>query len=241
MVLRWLESGRAGKGRAEKLVRSLEPRVRAVHADYVRVARCLAAAEVLQAALGLLEKASNVQFAPLVDGLTRLAGPALPPSGHVQFAPLQKVEAALSEASARGGGALGDALTAAVESVTLAGVAAMFGTLPERAAIVTAIVESRYPWVSPMWGGTSTYAAPRRSLVVLPPMRDDDYEALRREAEARCFAPALRRADSAASGCAVVALDFFEVKAREDVLPAFYASQPELETAAGAVSMSAVN
>jgi hypothetical protein len=115
-----------------------------------------------------------------------------------------------------------------VASVTLAGMAAMSGTLPEPSAIVTALVESRFPWVSPMWGGDSTYAPPRRSMVVFPPMQDGDFEALRREAQSRGFRPELLRADSAAAGCAVVALDFFAVENHEDVLPAFYASQPGL-------------
>lgn len=233
VILSKVESSRDAAARNTRLVRSFEPLVRPLVEQHTRFVHCLDAVEVLNTAIDLLERAANSRFAPLVAALTRLVGSGAPGTGRVRYKALADAAPKLGEAAAQNDEALADALLASVASVTLAGVAALFGVLPEPAAIVTALVESRYPWVAPMWGGASTYAEPRHRLVVFPPMQDDDFEALRREAELRGFRPLLRCAGSAAAGCAVVALDFYAVEEYADILPAFYESQPGVAPSGG--------
>jgi hypothetical protein len=223
-----IESARDGAKKAARLARSLEPRVQVLVTDYGRITHCLAALDVLTNAIGSLERAANSEIEPLLSALTRLSGAEIPDVGRFLYAPLGEVLPKLEESASQSDEALAGALQRCIASVTLTGVAAMFGTVPDPPSIATAVIESRYPWASPMWGGASTFAEPRRRVVVFPPMRDDDFEAVRRELEHRGFRPLLLRAASAAAGCAVVAMDFYAIEEYADILPAFYESQPRL-------------
>jgi hypothetical protein len=208
--------------KAARFARLLEPRLRAVVADFERLARSRADGEVLNEALTLLGRAASSQTEALVTGLSGVAGTETLDARFVRYIPLARALPKLRDAASLGGNALEDELAGCVETVTLAGVAAMFGTTPDAASIVTAMLESDYRWVSPMWGGGSTLREPRRRVLVLPPMADDEFELLRCEAEARRFLPLLLRGACVA---AAVAMDFYSVTEYADVLPAFYESQ----------------
>jgi hypothetical protein len=223
-----IESTKDAATKNTRWVRTFEPVLRSLVQEHVRVARCLEAIAVLQRAIEILEGAAISKYEVLSGALTRLAGAGTPDTGRVRYLPFSAVAQRLEKAAAQSDEALADTLMGSVASITLPGIGAMFGVPPDPAFVVTALIESKYAWIAPLWGGSSTYSEPRHRIVVLPPMQDDDFEALRREAEQRVFRPLLRRGGSAAAGCAVVALDFYAVDEYEDILPAFYESQPEI-------------
>lgn len=227
-LLNKLESSKDAARKNARWARSLEPILSSMVQEHVRVTRCLEAIVVLERAIEILERAATSKYNVLSAALARLVGAGGPDTGRVRYFPFTAVAPKLEKAAAQNDEALADAVMGCVASVNLAGIGDMFEVASDPASIIAALIESKYCWIAPLWGGTSTYSEPRHRIVVLPPMQDDDFEALRREAEQRAFRPLLRRADSVAAGCAVVALDFYAVQEYEDILPAFYESQPEI-------------
>ncbi len=225
---RKFESTRDTARRNAKSLRALEPALRSLCLDFAVVARCSASISILEKAIEIIERAAGSKFEILSAALARMADLGTPPTGFARYAPFDDVTAKLEKAAAQSDQALHDALMGCVQSISLAGVAAMFDVTPEVASIVTAMQESRFAWIAPLWGGASTFSEPRHRIVVMPPMSDSDFDVLRREAERRIFRPLLRRTASAAAGCAVVSLDFYPVEEYEHILPAFYESQPEI-------------
>jgi hypothetical protein len=108
----------------------------------------------------------------------------------------------------------------------------MFGTAADPHSIADAIARGEFAWESPLWGGAHSLVAPRHRFVVLPPVSRKDLADVRDAL--RVLRPDLQlvAADSIAGGCAVVALDFFPVQKRDDLVPPYYSSRLGDEVAA---------
>jgi hypothetical protein len=99
----------------------------------------------------------------------------------------------------------------------------MLKTDPDPATIISALENEDFPWKAPLWGGEVSYTDPRHRLVVLPPMRAGDLAELTRNASERHFGATLVTADTVAAGACVVALSFYPVTGRGEILPPLYA------------------
>ncbi|MBI3796392.1 MAG: hypothetical protein HY268_05390 [Deltaproteobacteria bacterium] len=121
-------------------------------------------------------------------------------------------------------------LIRSVMNVTLKGLGQMLKTEPDPGAIIAALEEGEFPYESPLWGGESSYVEPRHRFVVLPPVTATDLKNLRDAAKERHCGLTLTTADTVAAGCCIVALSFFPVTKRDEVLPPLYAHATEAPT-----------
>jgi hypothetical protein len=169
---------------------------------------------------------------PLEQGLEALIGARPVAVDTVVFATFNTMYEALMEATIQATtgtshtldpwARLRAVLRHAVVQVTLQGLAEMLQSAPDPAALLAAVEEGRWAYVSPPWGGVHSYVEPRYQFLVLPPMATADLAALQRAAAERHFAPAIVTVNTVAAGCCIVALAFSPVSKRSEVEPPLY-------------------
>jgi hypothetical protein len=128
-------------------------------------------------------------------------------------------------------------LLRSISRVTLAGIAQMLGVPANPEDIVAGLLDERFAWKAPQWGGETQCGEPREQFVVFPPMSRGDLAALDRVANQRRVPSIFIAADTVAAGCSIVALAFYPVVTRDDVEPPLYA---QAESTLGSASAIAV-